>query len=112
VKERYGDIPLYVTENGAAFYDSPSPIDGVVDDPLRVAYLRTHLNAVREAMQEGVQLLGYYAWSLLDNFEWSQGFSKRFGIIHVDYTTLERTIKSSGAYYSKVIQTNGAALGD
>jgi beta-glucosidase len=77
-----------------------------------VAYLRTHLNAARKAIRQGVQLRGYYAWSLLDNFEWSHGYSKRFGIIHVDYATLERTIKSSGAYYSRVIQTNGAALGD
>ena len=112
IKERYGDIALYVTENGAAFYDSPSPVNGVVDDPLRVAYLRDHLMAVRSAMRKGVQVRGYYAWSLLDNFEWSQGFSKRFGIIHVDYATLERTIKSSGAYYSAVVRTNGDALDD
>jgi beta-glucosidase len=63
-------------------------------------------------MRQGVQIRGYYAWSLLDNFEWSQGFSKRFGIIHVDYATLERTIKSSGAYYSAIVRTNGDALDD
>ena len=110
VKERYGNMPLYVTENGAAFYDSPAPIDGVVDDPLRVAYLRGHLTAVRDAMRQGVPLRGYYAWSLLDNFEWSQGYTRRFGIVHVDYATQERTIKSSGAFYASVIATNGAAL--
>ncbi|MDO8501873.1 MAG: GH1 family beta-glucosidase [Gemmatimonadaceae bacterium] len=110
VKERYGDMPLYITENGAAFYDAPAPIDGVVDDPLRVAYLRGHLRAAREAMRQGVSLHGYYAWSLLDNFEWSHGTSRRFGIVHVDYATQQRTIKSSGAYYSSVIRTNGAAL--
>ena len=110
VKDRYGDIPLYVTENGAAFYDPPAPIDGVVDDPLRVAYLRDHLMAVRDAMHQGVTLRGYFAWSLLDNFEWSQGYSKRFGIVHVDYATQERTIKSSGAFYSSVVLTNGEVL--
>ena len=110
VKERYGNMPLYVTENGAAFYDAPTPIDGVVEDPLRVAYLRGHLAAVREAMRQGVPLRGYYAWSLLDNFEWSQGYTRRFGIVHVDYATQERTIKSSGAFYASVIATNGAAL--
>ncbi len=110
VNERYGDIPLYVTENGAAFYDAPASIDGMVDDPLRVTYLRGHLTAVRDAMRQGVPLRGYYAWSLLDNFEWSHGFTKRFGIVHVDYATQGRTIKSSGAFYASVIATNGAAL--
>ena len=110
VKESYGDIPLYITENGSAFYDAPTPIDGRVDDPLRVAYLRGHLRAAHEAMRQGVTLRGYYAWSLLDNFEWSHGYSKRFGIVHVDYATQERTIKASGHYYARVIHTSGAAL--
>ncbi len=110
MKERYGDLPIYVTENGSAFYDAPSPVDGVVDDPLRVSYLRQHLQAVRTAMQKGVSVRGYYAWSLLDNFEWSHGFSKRFGIVHVDYSTQERTIKSSGALYAEVIRTSGHIL--
>ena len=112
VRDRYGDMPLYVTENGSAFYDPPAPIDGEVIDPLRVAYLSDHLKAVYEAIREGVPLRGYYAWSLLDNFEWSHGFSKRFGIIHVDYATQTRTIKSSGKFYSDVIRTNGAVLGE
>ena len=103
-------LPIYVTENGSAFYDAPSPVDGVVADPLRVAYLRGHLIAARQAMNEGVPLKGYFAWSLLDNFEWSHGYSKRFGIVHVDYATQQRTIKSSGAFYREVIQSNGAAL--
>ena len=107
-----GGIPIYVTENGAAFYDAPSPIDGVVDDPLRVAYLRSHLSAARQAISEGVPLKGYFAWSLLDNFEWSHGYSKRFGIVHVDYATQQRTIKSSGAFYREVIRSNGAILDD
>ena len=112
VKERYGEIPLYVTENGAAFYDPPSAIDGKVEDPLRVAYLTQHIRAVRDAMRQGVTLRGYFAWSLLDNFEWSAGYSKRFGIVHVDYATQERTIKSSGKFYASVIRTNGGALED
>ncbi len=99
VKERYGEIPLYITENGAAFYDPPVATEGEVDDPLRVEYLRGHLSAAAEAMQQGVNLRGYYVWSLLDNFEWSHGYSRRFGIVHVNYETQERTIKSSGRYY-------------
>ncbi|MFN2565598.1 MAG: GH1 family beta-glucosidase [Gemmatimonadaceae bacterium] len=110
VKERYGDIPLYVTENGAAFYDPPSPIDGRVDDPLRVAYYRDHLRAALDAVREGVDLRGYFAWSLLDNFEWSLGYAKRFGIVHVDYQTLRRTPKASARFYADVIRTQGAAL--
>jgi beta-glucosidase len=111
VKEHYGSIPLYVTENGAAFYDPPTAIDGRIDDPLRVHYYREHLRAVAEAMRQGVDLRGYFAWSLLDNFEWSHGYSKRFGIIHVDYETQHRTIKASGRFYADVIRTRGAALG-
>jgi beta-glucosidase len=110
VKERYGNMPLYVTENGAAFYDPPKPIEGRIDDPLRVHYYREHLRAVAEAMRQGVDLRGYFAWSLLDNFEWSLGYSKRFGIVHVDFETQERTIKASGRYYADVIRTRGAAL--
>jgi len=111
VKERYGNIPLYITENGAAFYDPPTTIDGRIDDPLRVHYYRRHRQAAAEAIREGVDLRGYFAWSLLDNFEWSLGFSKRFGIVHVDYETQQRTIKASGRFYSDVIRSNGGALG-
>jgi beta-glucosidase len=110
IKARYGDLPLYVTENGAAFPDPPKAVEGRVDDPLRVEYLRGHLHAIRNAMQQGVDLRGYFVWSLLDNFEWSHGFSPRFGIIHVNYETQQRTIKSSGRYYSEVARTNGSIL--
>ena len=109
VKERYGDIPLYITENGAAFYDPPTA-DGEVQDPLRVQYFRTHLRAAREAMDRGVDLRGYFAWSLFDNLEWSLGFSKRFGIVHVDFETQKRTPKASARFYSEVIRTNGASI--
>jgi beta-glucosidase len=111
VTDRYGRIPLYVTENGAAFYDPPQPIDGQVDDPLRVAYYRSHLRAAYTALCQGVDLRGYYAWSLLDNYEWSLGYSKRFGIVHVDYMTQKRTPKASARFYSEVIKTHGAVLG-
>ena len=110
VTERYGRIPLYITENGAAFYDPPTPVDGRVEDYLRVDYYRTHLRAAREAIRRGVDLRGYFAWSLLDNFEWSLGYAKRFGIVHVDYASQVRTVKDSGRFYSEVIRTEGAAL--
>jgi len=110
VKERYGDIPLYITENGAAFYDPPTPIDGRVEDPLRVEYFRQHLRAAHDALRQGVNLRGYFAWSLLDNYEWALGYTKRFGIVHVDYATQKRTVKSSGRYYSDVIRSAGSIL--
>ena len=110
VTKRYGRIPLYVTENGAAFFDPPVAIDGVVDDPNRIHYYREHLRAVHRAMTNGADMRGYFAWSLMDNLEWSLGFAKRFGIIHVDFATQKRTIKASGRYYSKVIATNGGSL--
>jgi beta-glucosidase len=109
-KERYGNLPTYITENGAAFYDPPHTIDGKIEDPLRIEYYRQHLRAAHEAMKKGVDLRGYFAWSLLDNYEWSHGYSKRFGLVHVDYSTQARTIKSSGRYYSDVIKTAGATL--
>jgi beta-glucosidase len=110
VTSRYGRRPLYVTENGAAFYDPPAAIDGRVEDPLRVHYLRTHIRAAQEALASGVDLRGYYAWSLFDNFEWSHGYSKRFGLVHVDYETQERTPKQSATFYNRVIGTAGRAL--
>jgi beta-glucosidase len=112
LKERYGDIPLYITENGAAFFDPPVALDDPHPDPLRVAYLREHLQAAWRAITQGVDLRGYCAWSLLDNFEWSLGYSKRFGIVHVDFATQVRTVKQSGRFYAEVIRTRGAALRD
>jgi beta-glucosidase len=112
VKKRYGNPPVYITENGAAFYDPPQPIDGRVEDPLRVEYYRQHLRAAHDAMKKGVDLRGYFAWSLLDNYEWALGYSKRFGIVHVDYETQKRTIKRSGRYYASVIASNGAILAE
>ena len=99
-----------MTENGAAFYDPPKATDGRVNDPLRLGYYRQHLRAIHDAIEQGVDLRGYCAWSLLDNLEWSLGYSKRFGIVHVNFDTQERTLKDSAHFYSKVIATNGAAL--
>lgn len=110
VKERYGSIPLYVTENGAAFPDPPVARGGQLDDPLRVDYYREHLRAAHAAMERGVDLRGYFAWSLLDNYEWSLGYSKRFGIVHVNFENQERTPKASARFYADVIKSNGAVL--
>lgn len=111
VKDTYGEVPLYITENGAAFYDPPKTIDGRIDDPLRVDYLKTHIAAVGEAIRKGVDVRGYMLWSLLDNLEWSLGYSKRFGMVHVDFETQMRTPKASAHFYSDVIATGGANLG-
>jgi beta-glucosidase len=111
VRQRYGDVPLFITENGAAFHDPPTA-EGGVHDPLRVAYLREHLRAAHRAIAQGVDLRGYFVWSLLDNFEWSHGTSKRFGIVHVDFATQRRTPKDSARFYAEVVRTNGAALAD
>jgi beta-glucosidase len=105
VKDRYGDIPLYVTENGAAFDDTTSP-DGLCHDPARVSYLREHFEAAAEAVAEGVRLGGYFVWSLMDNFEWGFGYSKRFGIVHVDYASQKRTPKDSARWYAGVIRAS------
>jgi len=110
VTEQYGKPAIYITENGAAFYDPPQPIDGHIDDPLRTEYLRQHLRAAHDALRQGVDLRGYYAWSLLDNYEWSHGYSKRFGLVHVDYATQQRTIKESGRFYASVIASKGTVL--
>ena len=107
VRDRYGPIPLYITENGAAFRDPAAAKRGRIDDPRRVDYFRSHLRAALDAIDAGVDLRGYFAWSLLDNFEWTHGYSKRFGLIHVDFATQRRTVKASGEFYRGVIERNG-----
>ncbi|MGI5144178.1 MULTISPECIES: GH1 family beta-glucosidase [unclassified Streptomyces] len=97
-------LPLYVTENGAAFDDTPSD-DGSVHDPERIAYLQAHLEAVHRAVESGADIRGYFLWSLLDNFEWAYGYSKRFGAVYVDYATGRRIPKSSAYWYSQVAST-------
>jgi beta-glucosidase len=100
----YPAIPLYITENGAAFPDQPEG-DGSVDDPERISYLRSHLIACERAIESGVPLKGYFAWSLLDNFEWAWGYSRRFGMVYVDYPTQRRIPKSSARWYAEVIRS-------
>ena len=110
VAERYGKVPIYITENGAAYQDpEPDPRAGV-SDPLRIDYLRSHLLAARAAIERGVDLRGYFAWSLLDNFEWQGGYWPRFGLVHVDYATQKRTPKHSARFFRDVIASGGANL--
>uniref|UniRef100_UPI0031D1358A GH1 family beta-glucosidase n=1 Tax=Saccharothrix mutabilis TaxID=33921 RepID=UPI0031D1358A len=108
VAREYTDIPLYVTENGAAYPDAIGD-DGSIEDVDRLNYIDGHLRAAWEAIQEGVDLRGYFAWSLMDNFEWAEGYAKRFGIVHVDYETQVRTPKMSAMWYSKVARGNALA---
>ncbi len=111
-KARYGDIPVYVMENGSAFYDPPCAENGRVTDPLRIDCLKKNMAALSAAIEAGVDLRGYMVWSLLDNLEWSLGFAKRFGIVHVNFDTLQRTPKDSALLYARIVASNGACLND
>jgi beta-glucosidase len=91
-----------VTENGAAFKDEM--VDGQVDDERRESYLREHIRATHDAMAQGVPVDAYFAWSLMDNFEWASGYEKRFGLIHVDYPSLKRTPKRSAKWYQQFLK--------
>jgi len=101
---QFPELPLMITENGAAFDDEVR--DGAVHDAQRTDYLRRHFTAAHRALQRGVDLRGYLVWSLLDNFEWGYGFTKRFGIVHVNYETQERIVKDSGHWYSRLIESH------
>ena len=105
LKKKYGEkLPtMYITENGAA--DNTELVDGSVNDEMRTNYYRTHLDAVSKAIESGVDVKGYFAWSLMDNFEWAEGYSKRFGIVHVNYETQERTPKMSALAFQDLLQT-------
>jgi beta-glucosidase len=105
LSREYTSLPLYITENGAAFADRINP-RGHVEDATRIAYLRSHIEACHRALRNGVDLRGYFVWSLMDNFEWAEGYSKRFGLLFVDYTTQRRIPKSSYAWYRGVIGAN------
>jgi beta-glucosidase len=108
LRDEYPNLPpVYITENGAA-YDDPV-IDGRCRDERRIDYLDLHLRAVLAAIDEGVDIRGYYQWSLLDNFEWALGYAKRFGIVHVDFDTLERTPRDSALWFRDVIARHGLA---
>lgn len=108
MSERYG-LPIYITENGMSNLDWVSR-DGKVHDQQRIDFLESYLTELKRLASEGVDLQGYFQWSLMDNYEWSFGYTKRFGLVHVDYETQTRTIKESGYWYRKVIETNGKEL--
>jgi len=105
LRDDYENMPVLITENGAVFDDAPGP-DGRVRDDRRIAFVHDHLAAVLDAVDEGANVIGYCHWSLLDNFEWKLGYAQRFGLVHVDYETLERTVKDSGRYYARVAAGN------
>lgn len=106
LRDELPETPLLITENGAAYDDYADP-EGDVHDPERIAYLRSHLTAVHKALADGVNVRGYFVWSLLDNFEWAFGYGKRFGIVHVDFASQRRTPKDSAWWYANVIARNG-----
>jgi beta-glucosidase len=106
--ERY-HLPVMVTENGMANPDEVGP-DGCVHDDIRKTFLHDFLSGMKRAVDEGIPVLGYQHWSIMDNFEWCSGYGPRFGLIHVDYTTQKRTIKDSARYYAEIIRTNGEQL--
>jgi beta-glucosidase len=108
VARAYPTGPLYITENGAAYPD-PAPENGRVADPNRQRYYARHLEVAQQAIAEGVPLKGYFAWSLLDNFEWAFGYTRRFGLTYVDFTTQQRTLKDSGRWYGRVVAANRLA---
>lgn len=106
LRDRYGQAlpPVYVTENGCAYGDGPDD-DGRVADTRRIDYLDGHVRAARQAIDDGVDLRGYFVWSIVDNFEWAAGYSQRFGLVHIDYETLRRTPKDSFHWYRELIRT-------
>ena len=109
LKHRYGELPpIYITENGAAFDDTVGP-DGTVDDRDRVDYFSGYLNAVLDGIERGHDVRGYFVWSLMDNFEWAEGYEKKFGIVHVDFDNLERTPKASFRHLGRIIGENALA---
>ncbi|SEN29926.1 beta-glucosidase [Lihuaxuella thermophila] len=108
IQKDYGDIPIYITENGAAYDDVV--VDGEVRDFKRISYIRDHLEMCLKAIEDGVNLKGYYVWSFLDNFEWAFGYQKRFGIVYVDYQTQQRLPKQSAYWFRQVIRQNGLPI--
>ncbi|MVN87747.1 beta-glucosidase [Deinococcus sp. HMF7620] len=110
LQEDYNPPALYITENGSTYPDTVSE-DGTVHDEGRTRYLESHLAAMQEAMGRGAKVRGYFAWSLMDNFEWAEGYDKRFGIVHVDFETQARTLKASGRYYRDFLAQTRAAVG-
>ncbi|GAB3615843.1 GH1 family beta-glucosidase [Okibacterium endophyticum] len=111
-REYEGLPPLYVTENGAAFDDDDRLNDSRVHDTERAAFIQAHVTAIADAVGQGADVRGYFVWSLLDNFEWSWGYDKRFGMVRVDYDTFERTIKDSGLAYARIIGEHRASAAE
>jgi beta-glucosidase len=111
VSREYRPACMYVTENGTSLPDAPGP-DGTVHDPVRTRYLARHAAAVHQAIADGADVRGYFLWSLLDNFEWGFGFTKRFGIVWVDFQTQKRIVKDSGRWYAQAARKNGFPLAD
>jgi len=105
IHERYGDVPIMITENGAVFDDGPDE-SGRIRDDRRVRFVRDHVEALHTAIERGVPVIGYCHWSLMDNFEWKLGYAQRFGLVHVDYDTLARRVKDSGRYYARIAAAN------
>lgn len=108
IKDLYGNVPIYITENGACYNEEPE--NGEVADHKRIDYLKTHLTALKRSMDSGVNVKGFLYWSLMDNFEWALGYSMRFGIVHVNYETLERTKKDSYHWFGETIQNGEFTL--
>ena len=106
--ERYRK-PIYITENGLSCHDVIS-LDGQVHDPNRIDFLARYLGELKRAASDGVDIRGYFQWSLMDNFEWHSGYAERFGLVFVDYNNQKRMIKDSGYWYRKMIRENGASL--
>jgi beta-glucosidase len=105
MKDEYGNPLMYITENGASFTDVLQA--GQVHDPLRVSFLEGYMDAAARAIEDGVNLKGYFIWSLMDNFEWNQGYSKRFGLVYVDHVTQQRVIKDSGTWVKELLRAQG-----
>ena len=106
VNRDYGPQSIYITENGAAFHDVPED-DGQINDTKRLAYFKDHLTELHRAIEDGIPIDGYFAWSFMDNFEWAFGYTKRFGIVRVNYETQQRTVKQSGHWLKAVYNDNG-----
>jgi len=108
MREEYGNPDLYITENGVAYFDKVK--EGIVDDQPRIHYLKTHIDTILKEREKGSKVHGYFAWSLLDNFEWAKGYSTRFGLVHVDYDSGKRTVKNSGHWLGQQVEKRGPLL--
>lgn len=104
ISREYKNIPMEITENGASYLDGPDA-HGKIPDTQRVEYLRGYLSALGRAMKDGANVRGYHCWSLLDNFEWAEGYTQRFGLVYVDFRDQRRIIKESGEWYGKLAAT-------